>query len=418
MRAGKTTRIRLTPKPYAGRLTPPPKDPTPMQIKLKYGCNPNQSHAQLIGDLPDGPLRVVNGAPGYINLLDALRGWQLVRELKRSTGESAAASFKHVSPAGAAVAGPLTEAFMQAHFYDPGDLSPLATAYAKARSSDRAASFGDFISVSDTVDESLARIIKPEVSDGIIAPGYEPMALEIIKAKKGGKYVVLEVDPSYEPPAVESRVEFGLTIEQSYNDSVIDKALFGNVVTRNNTIPDDVMQSLIVSTVTLKHTQSNSIAVGYQGQAVGVGAGQQSRIACTRLACDKADRWFLKMHPKALALKFADGMPRSEKVNAVDQFVRYHELDDGERALLAKALSATPDPISENERIDWLSRFDGVVLSSDAFVPFRDNLDRAARSGIKYLAQAGGSARDQGVIAAADEHGMAMAFTGLRLFLH
>lgn len=389
-----------------------------MQTPLKYGCNPNQTHAQLTSGLPDGPLTVVNGAPSYINILDGLRGWQLVRELKRSTDEPAAASFKHVSPAGAAVAGPLTEAFRKAHFYSDQEMSPLATAYAKARSSDRVASFGDFISVSDTVDVSLARIIKPEVSDGIIAPGYDPKALDIIKAKKGGRYVVLQIDPSYEPPAVESRVEFGLTLEQSYNDSVIDAELFKNVVTKNHTIPDDVMQSLIVATVTLKHTQSNSIAVGYRGQAVGVGAGQQSRIACTRLACDKADRWFLKMHPKALALKFVEGMPRSEKVNALDQFVRYHELDDGERGVFSKTLTNTADPITDNERADWIAQFDGVVLSSDAFVPFRDNLDRAARSGVQYLAQAGGSARDQGVIDAADQHNMAMAFTGLRLFLH
>jgi len=389
-----------------------------MQIPLKYGCNPNQTHAQLTCGLPDGPLTIVNGAPSYINILDGLRGWQLVRELKRSTGQPAAASFKHVSPAGAAVAGTLTDAFCKAHFYDDNEMSPLATAYAKARSSDRVASFGDFISVSDTVDESLARIIKPEVSDGIIAPGYDPKALDIIKAKKGGKYVVLQIDPAFDPPNVESRVEFGLTLEQSYNDSVIDTELFKNIVTKNQDIPGEVMQSLIVATVTLKHTQSNSIAVGYQGQAVGVGAGQQSRIACTRLACDKADRWLLKMHPKALALKFVDGLPKSEKVNALDQFVRYHELDDGERGVLAKALTATPDPITEQERADWNARFDGIVLSSDAFVPFRDNIDRAARSGVKYFAQAGGSARDQGVIDAADEHGMAMAFTGLRLFLH
>jgi len=389
-----------------------------MQTPLKYGCNPNQSHAQLTSPLDDGPLTVVNGAPSYINILDALRGWQLVRELKKSTGQPAAASFKHVSPAGAAVAGPLDEAFCKAHFYDSPDMSQLATAYAKARSSDRVASFGDFISVSDTVDESLARIIKPEVSDGIIAPGYDPKALDIIKAKKGGKYVVLQMDPSYTPPAVESRVEFGLTLEQSYNDSVIDAELFKNVVTQNKKIPDDVIQTLIVATVTLKHTQSNSISVGYQGQAVGIGAGQQSRIACTRLACDKADRWLLKMHPKALALQFVDGLPKSEKVNALDQFVRFHELDEGERVVLTKALTSTPDPISDSERADWNAQFQGVVLSSDAFVPFRDNLDRAARSGVRFLAQAGGSARDQGVIDAADEHGMAMAFTGLRLFLH
>lgn len=389
-----------------------------MQISMKYGCNPNQSHAQLISPLEDGPITVVNGAPGYINVLDALRGWQLVRELKASTGKPAAASFKHVSPAGAAVAGALTEDFCKAHFFDNADLSPVATAYAKARSSDRVASFGDFISVSDTVDVSLARIIKPEVSDGIIAPGYEPEALEIIKSKKGGKYCVLQMDPTYTPPAIESRVEFGLTLEQSYNDSVINADLFKNVVTKNNQIPAEVMETLIVATVTLKHTQSNSICVGYRGQAVGVGAGQQSRIACTRLACEKADRWFLKMHPKALAMKFVDGLPKSEKVNALDQFVRYHELDEGERAVLGKALASQPDPISEQERHDWAGQFKGVVLSSDAFVPFRDNLDRAARTGVKYLAQAGGSARDQDVIDAADENGMAMAFTGLRLFLH
>ncbi len=389
-----------------------------MQTPLKYGCNPNQTHALLTSSLPDGPLTVVNGSPSYINIMDGLRGWQLVRELKASTGQPAAASFKHVSPAGAAVAGPLTDEFRRAHFYSDEQMSPLATAYAKARSSDRVASFGDFICVSDTVDESLARIIKPEVSDGIIAPGYDPKALDIIKAKKGGKYVILQIDPSYDPPNVESRIEFGLTLEQSYNDSVIDAELFKNVVTKNNTIPDDVMQSLIVATVTLKHTQSNSIAVGYRGQAVGVGAGQQSRIACTRLACDKADRWLLKMHPKALALNFVDGQPKSEKVNALDQFVRYHELDDGERGVLAGALIGQPAPITEQERADWNAQFDGIVLSSDAFVPFRDNLDRAARTGVTYLAQAGGSARDQGVIEAADEHNMAMAFTGLRLFLH
>ncbi len=389
-----------------------------MQIPLKYGCNPNQTHAQLTSALSDGPLTVVNGAPSYINILDALRGWQLVRELARSTGQPAAASFKHVSPAGAAVAGPLTDDFRKAHFYSDDDLSPLATAYAKARSSDRVASFGDFISVSGTVDESLARIIKPEVSDGIIAPGYDPKALDIIKAKKGGKYVVLQIDPAYDPPNVESRVEFGLTLEQSYNDSVIDAELFNNIVTKNKNIPGDVIQSLIVATVTLKHTQSNSITVGYQGQAVGIGAGQQSRIACTRLACDKADRWFLKMHPKALAIRFVDGLPKSEKVNALDQFVRYHELDDGERGVLSKTLATTPDPITDQQRADWNAQFKGVVLSSDAFVPFRDNLDRAARSGVTYLAQAGGSARDQGVIDAADEHNIVMAFTGLRLFLH
>jgi phosphoribosylaminoimidazolecarboxamide formyltransferase/IMP cyclohydrolase len=389
-----------------------------MDIRLKYGLNPNQKHAlvRLPGD--DGPLSVVNGHPSFINLLDGLRGWQLVRELRTATGKPAAASFKHVSPAGAAVACPLSDVFCQAHFYpDPDRLSPLATAYAKARSSDRVASFGDFIAVSDTVDASLAAIIKPEVSDGIIAPGFEPEALAVLQAKKGGAYVILQIDPTYEPPATESRVEFGLTLEQSSNDARIDRALFGNVVTRRKQIPDDVMETMLVATITLKHTQSNSIVVAWEGQAVGVGAGQQSRIACTRLACDKADRFFLKMHPRALALPFRPGTARPDKVNLVDQYVRWHELGRLEREAVRAQLASEVEPITEDERVAWLARFTGV-LSSDAFIPFRDNLDRAAGSGVRYVAQAGGSARDGDVIAAADEHDMAMALTGLRLFLH
>jgi len=272
--------------------------------------------------------------------------------------------------------------------------------------------------VSETVDASLARLIKPEVSDGIIAPGYDRDALAILSAKKGGKYVILEMDPAYTPPAVESRSDFGITLEQSHNDIAITPATFSNVVTKAADIPADVMQTLIVATITLKHTQSNSISVGYQGQAVGVGAGQQSRIACTRIACDKADRWLLKQHPKALALKFAGGLAKSEKVNAADSFARHHELNDAERAALAQQIVGDPEPISAQERTAWLAQLDGVVLSSDAFIPFRDNLDRAAASGVGYVAQAGGSARDQDVIAAADEHGMVMAATGVRLFLH
>ncbi|MEM1109158.1 MAG: phosphoribosylaminoimidazolecarboxamide formyltransferase [Planctomycetota bacterium] len=401
-------------------------------ISLKYGCNPNQPHAQITttpgsqgGDpLGDGPLAVVNGSPSYINALDGIRAWQLVRDLKAATGKAAAASFKHVSPAGAAVAGELTPEFLQAFFYAPprevpgGEYSPVATAYAKARSSDRVASFGDFIAVSEPVDATLAALIKPEVSDGIIAPSYEPEAFDILRAKKGGKYVMLTMDPAYAPPPVESRVEFGLTLEQTHNDIAITPGTFSDVVTAAKEIPGDVMETLIVATITLKHTQSNSIAVGFRGQAVGIGAGQQSRIACTRIACDKADRWLLKTHPKTLALQFADGLAKAEKVNAQDNYVRYHELNPGERDELAKALVGDWSPLTADERAGWLKQLEGVVLSSDAFIPFRDNLDRAAASGVKFIAQAGGSARDEGVTEAADQHGMAMAHTGVRLFLH
>lgn len=399
-----------------------------MDIPLKYGCNPNQPHAKITspgtGPQSDGPLLVVNGSPSYINALDALRSWQLVRDLKAATGKAAAASFKHVSPAGAAVAGELSPEFLKAFFYAPpenvpgGRYSPIATAYAKARSSDRVASFGDFIAVSEPVDVTLASLIKPEVSDGIIAPSYEPEAFDLLRAKKGGKYVMLTMDPAYSPPPTESRTEFGLTLEQSHNDIAITPGTFENIVTKAKDIPAEVMETLIVATVTLKHTQSNSIAVGYRGQAVGIGAGQQSRIACTRIACDKADRWLLKTHPKALALQFADGLAKAEIVNAMDNFVRHHELNAGERDELAKSLTGDWSPITDAERTAWLQQLDGVVLSSDAFIPFRDNLDRAAASGVKFIAQAGGSARDQGVTDAADQHGMAMSHTGVRLFLH
>ena len=392
-----------------------------MEIQLKYGCNPNQTHAKVITPLPSGPLTVVNGTPSYINLLDGLRSWQLVRDMAQVLGKPSAASYKHVSPAGAAVAGDLSIPFCQSQFIDPElELSPLATAYAKARSSDRVASFGDFIAVSDPVDASLARLIKPEVSDGIIAPAYDEDALEILKSKKGGRYVMLQMEPDFEPPRIESRVEFGITLEQSYNDMIIDESLFteDKTVTTRKTLTEAEIETAIVATVTLKHTQSNSISVGYQGQAVGIGAGQQSRIACTRLACDKADRWMLKTHPKACNLMFIDDLPRSEKVNAIDEFVRLDELDDRGKAALAAKLIYKIDAITPDERTEWLSKMQGAVLSSDAFFPFRDNLDRAAASGIRTIVQAGGSARDAQVIEAADEHDMAMVMTGVRLFLH
>ncbi|WP_432798025.1 phosphoribosylaminoimidazolecarboxamide formyltransferase [Poriferisphaera sp. WC338] len=392
-----------------------------MEIKLKYGCNPNQSHARVVYDGEgDCPLAVVNGAPSYINLLDGLRGWQLVRDLKAATGKAAAASYKHVSPAGAAVAGELSESFCKAHFYKYGeDYSPVATAYAKARSSDRVASFGDFIAVSEVVDESLAMLIKPEVSDGIIAPGYEAGALEILKGKKGGKYVMLQMDAGFVPPAVEGHNQFGLRLEQSHNDVAITaETITNNVVTKNKDLSAGAIETALVATITLKHTQSNSISVGVDGQAIGIGAGQQSRIGCTRLACEKADRWLLKQHPKALVLEYKD-VPKSEKVNALDGYVRWHELNDSERADVQKALVNDVDPLTAGERADWFANNTGeLVYSSDAFIPFRDNLDRAAASGVKFIVQTGGSARDEVVIKAADEHGMAMSQTGIRLFLH
>ena len=390
-----------------------------MEIKLKYGLNPNQTFARVTHPDEPGPLTVVNGKPSFINILDALRGWQLVRELEGALNKPAAASFKHVSPAGAAVAGELGERFRQAFFIpEAAQLSPVATAYAKARSSDRVASFGDFIAVSDRVDATLAGLIKPEVSDGIIASAYDDDARDILAAKKAGSYVMLQMDPAYEPTGVEARTEFGLTLEQDANTAVIDRHLLSNIVTNNRDLPDDAAESLLVATITLKHTQSNSIAVGYAGQAVGVGAGQQSRIACTRLACDKFDRWALTQHPKAIDLQFKEGIPRSEKVNVVDTLLRWYELTSAERDGLCERLVKPPEPITAEERAEWLKRYPGVALSSDAFFPFRDNLDRAARSNVRYVAQAGGSKRDADVIAAADEHAMVMAITGRRLFLH
>ncbi|MEM1212870.1 MAG: phosphoribosylaminoimidazolecarboxamide formyltransferase [Planctomycetota bacterium] len=395
-----------------------------MELRLKYGCNPNQPHATVTGP-PDG-LRVLNGNPSMINLLDALRGWQLVRDLKAATGLPAAASFKHVSPAGAAVATDdetPTAAFGKAFLYpdpDSFDWSPLALAYAKARSSDRVASFGDFIILSDPCDLATAQLIKPEVSDGILAPGYSPEALDLLKAKQGGNYRVLQIDPDLEPPATESRTVFGFTLKETYNDAAITPDLLDKTVTENQTWPEHAITAMLTITAALKHTQSNSVAVGWNGQAVGIGAGQQSRIACVRLACDKADRFALKTHPKTLALvdAFKPGTPRPTKVNLIDQFTRYAQLDAGEIAELQAAVQSDIDPITQEEAADWLSHLPGVCLSSDAFFPFKDNLDRAARSNVKYVLQAGGSKRDDDVIAAANAHHMTMALSGLRLFLH
>jgi phosphoribosylaminoimidazolecarboxamide formyltransferase/IMP cyclohydrolase len=388
------------------------------EIKLRYGTNPHQENARVFVSDGSMPLKVLNGQPSYINILDALYGWQLVRELKAATGLPAAASFKHTSPAGAAVAKPLSDMFRRSQFLRDDDLSPAATAYARARGGDRMCSYGDAAAVSDMVDLSLAKMISPEVSDLIVAPAYEPAALEVLKAKQGGRYLVLQIDPSYEPGEMEQRELFGIHLQQQRNNAKIDHSLLHNIVTRKKTIPDDAVRTLLVATIALKYTQSNSICVAYDGQVIGMGAGQQSRVHCTRLACDKADKWFLQQHPRVLELPFKSGLKRPEKANIVDEYLLWDQLSDAERAAMLAGLTSQPDPISQPERIEWLKRFDGICLSSDGFIPFRDNIDRAARSHVQYVIQPGGSIRDEGVIGAADEYGMVMVESGLRLFLH
>jgi phosphoribosylaminoimidazolecarboxamide formyltransferase/IMP cyclohydrolase len=389
-----------------------------MQIELKYGCNPHQRPARLLVPDKGPPFRVLSGTPSYINILDALGAWQLVRELRQATGLPSAASFKHVSPAGAAVARPLDQAFSRSQMLSGLELSSLATAYARARGGDRMSAFGDAVAVSDTVDVSLANLLKREVSDLIVAPGYEPQALEILRAKRQGGYRIFQVDPGYEPPEMESRNVFGFTLEQHRNSARIDGSLFQNAVTPRKEIPPEALETLIVATIALKYTQSNSVCVAYDGQVIGMGAGQQSRIHCTRLACDKADKWFLQQHPRALELEFKAGLSRPEKTNIVDQFLLWDQLSGAEREAMAAGLKSVPEPLSREERAAWIARFDGVCLSSDAFFPFRDNVDRASRSNVQYVAQPGGSLRDDDVTRAAEQHGMVMVHTGMRWFLH
>lgn len=379
------------------------------RINLKYGVNPHQANAVVTN--AHEPLEVLNGNPGYINLLDALTAWQLVLEMRASTGKAAAASFKHVSPAGAAVDRPLDNDFLASQFLPERDYSPVARAYARARGGDRMCSFGDAVAVSDTVDESLARLLKAEVSDLIIAPGYEPAALDILKAKKGGAYLILKMDPDYRAPAVEKRELFGFTFEQDRNNAEIHAGLFEDVI-------DDIKETLVVATLALKYAQSNSVCVGYQGQVIGLGAGQQSRIHCTRLACDKAEKWLLQQHPDVLALPFREGLSKPERANVVDQFLLYDELSQAEREDLASQLCDDPAPISRGDREQWLGRFDGLCLSSDAYIPFRDNIDRAAKSNISVIAHPGGSVRDENVRAAADQYDITLLETGIRCFLH
>lgn len=385
-------------------------------LKLKYGCNPHQGDAGLSteGELP---IKVLSGNPGYINFMDALNSWQLVRELKQATGIPSAASFKHVSPAGAAIGRPLTEEMKKAYFVGNRELSPLACAYARARGADRMSSFGDWAALSDEVDEATALLLKNEVSDGVIAPGYSKKALEILRAKKGGKYNVVQIDSGYLPKGVETKEVFGITFTQKTNDAIPDMNDIGEVVTSNKDLPKSVIQDMIVAVITLKYTQSNSVCYVYDGQVIGCGAGQQSRIHCTRLAGEKADIWWFRQHPAVLGLKFKKGIKRPERDNAVDMFLQ-DELSAQEQKYWESFFEEVPKRLTREEKRNWLSKLSGVTLGSDAFFPFRDNIDRAYRSGARYIVQPGGSVRDDIVINACDEYGIVMVNTGIRLFHH
>ncbi|WP_408070481.1 phosphoribosylaminoimidazolecarboxamide formyltransferase [Butyrivibrio sp. JL13D10] len=390
------------------------------ELALKYGCNPNQKPSRVfMEDGSDLPIEVLNGKPGYINLLDAFNGWQLVSELKAATGMPAATSFKHVSPAGAAIGLPLTEIEKKIYWVeDLGELSPMASAYARARGADRMSSFGDFISLSDTCDEDTARLIKREVSDGIIAPGYTDKALEILKAKKNGNYAVIKIDPSYKPAALEKKQVFGITFEQGHNDIVIDDKMLENIVTNNKDLPDSAKKDLLISLITLKYTQSNSVCYVKGGQAIGIGAGQQSRIHCTRLAGSKADNWFLRQAPQVLELPFLDNIRRADRDNAIDLYIGADYMDVLAEGKWQNLFKVKPAVFTEADKRAWLDKNTDVALGSDAFFPFGDNIERAAKSGVKYVAQPGGSVRDDNVIQAANDHDMVMAFTGMRFFHH
>ncbi len=389
------------------------------ELELKYGCNPNQKPSRIFMQDGDLPIQVLNGKPGYINFLDAFNGWQLVSELKKATGLPAAASFKHVSPAGAAVGLPLSDVLKKIYWVDDlGELSPLACAYARARGADRMSSFGDFIALSDVCDAATARMIKREVSDGVIAPGYEPEALQMLRSKKKGNYNVIQIDPDYRPAPVEHKDVFGITFEQGRNELNIDSELLSNVVTANKEIPGSAKIDLIISLITLKYTQSNSVCYAKDGQAIGIGAGQQSRIHCTRLAGTKADNWYLRQSPKVLGLPFKDKIGRADRDNAIDLYIGEDYMDVLADGQWEKTFKWRPEIFSKEEKREWLDGLKDVALGSDAFFPFGDNIERARRSGVKYVAQPGGSIRDDQVIETCDKYGMAMAFTGIRLFHH
>ena len=389
------------------------------QIELKYGCNPNQKPARVFVENGDLPITVVNGRPGYINLLDALNGWQLVKELKEATGLPAATSFKHVSPAGAAVGTPLSDTLKEIYFVDPAiELTPLASAYARARGADRMSSFGDFIALSDVCDTATAKLIAKEVSDGIIAPGYDNEALEILKSKKKGAYCIIQIDPSYVPPATETKQVFGVTFEQGHNFIKLDESTLANVVTEAKNFTDEQKRDLIISQIVLKYTQSNSVCYVKDGQAIGIGAGQQSRIHCTRLAGDKADKWWLRQSPKVRSLKFVVGIKRADRDNAIDVYTGEEYEDVLAEGKWQQIFAEKPTVFTREEKREWLSKNTDVALGSDAFFPFGDNIERAHKSGVTVIAQPGGSVRDDNVIETCNKYGIAMAFTGIRLFHH
>ena len=390
------------------------------ELELKYGCNPNQKPSKIyVNDGRDLPIEVLNGKPGYINFLDAFNGWQLVSELKKATGYPAATSFKHVSPAGAAIGKPLDETMKKIYFVeDIEDLSPIACAYARARGADRMSSYGDFIALSDVCDVSAAKIIRKEFSDGIIAPGYEPEALELLKEKKKGAYAIIKIDPSYRPQPVEHKDVFGITFEQGRNEVEINDSLLTNVVTKNKDIPESAKHDMIISLITLKYTQSNSVCFVKDGQAIGIGAGQQSRVHCVRLAGQKADNWLLRQCPKVMNLQFVDGIKRADRDNAIDNYIGEAYMDVLKEGAWQKIFKVKPDRLTDEEKREWLDQMDDVVLGSDAFFPFSDSIERGAKSGVKYVVQPGGSIRDQDVIDCCDEYGMAMVCNGVRLFHH
>ena len=389
------------------------------ELELKYGCNPNQKPARIFMKNGEMPIKVLSGRPGYINFLDAFNGWQLVKELKRATGLPAATSFKHVSPAGAAVGLPLTETLRRIYFI-PADmeLSPLACAYARARGADRMSSFGDWISLSDVCDVSTALLIKPEVSDGVIAPGYEPEALEILMSKRKGNYNIVQIDPDYEPAKLEQKDVYGITFEQERNELNITDDFFANVVTENKEMTEAALRDLAISMITLKYTQSNSVCYVKDGQAIGIGSGQQSRIHCTRLAGDKANNWWLRQHEKTLNLPFIPTLKNPDRDNAIDRYISDEPEDVLAEGIWQTLFTEKPEELTKEEKKEWLSQMTDVALGSDAFFPFPDNIDRAARSGVKYIAEPGGSIRDDLVIEACNKYGISMSFTGLRLFHH
>ena len=389
------------------------------ELELKYGCNPNQKPSRIYMEEGELPIKVLNGKPGYINFLDAFNGWQLVKELKKATGLPAATSFKHVSPAGAAVGLPLSEVEAKIYWVDDlGELSPLACAYSRARGADRMSSYGDFIALSDVCDVSTAKVIKREFSDGIIAPGYEPEALEMLKGKKKGAYAIIEIDPNYVPKPIEHKEVFGITFEQGRNELNIDDDFFSNVVTENKDIPESAKIDMAISMITLKYTQSNSVCFVKDGQAIGVGAGQQSRVHCTRLAGQKADNWFLRQCPKVLNLPFKDTISRAERDNAIDVYIGDEYMDVLADGMWEKTFTEKPEVFTKEEKRAWLDQMTDVTLGSDAFFPFSDNIERAHKSGVKYIAQPGGSVRDDAVIETCNKYGMVMSFTGIRLFHH